>query len=299
MTLDHFPLRNAKLPRKSFRASSRPVPAGRSRHDEHHRISENLDTPTWQGSSRIPGPYNPSARGSPAWRDADCLPRLSCGGQAEPGEARFQQGEGAPGGIGPAEPGLDVHDLLVEGLVVRIVGQRGFQGGQGLLGVARLEDVGDAGQGVEGAAAGRLGVAFGPLVSRSVGQRPLVERDGLPQGGELVLVAGGRQLARHGALLRRLRAGETLGAVTTLVTDKTGTLTENRLGLASITGDAGAGGGPGELGFHRLAAGRALRLAGHRRGQQSPAVVPAMISAVSPGSGMPRLSAATSANSAQ
>jgi P-type Ca2+ transporter type 2C len=53
----------------------------------------------------------------------------------------------------------------------------------------------------------------------------------------LLLALGGRQLPRHGALLRRLRAGETLGAVTTLVTDKTGTLTENRLGLASITGD--------------------------------------------------------------
>jgi len=53
----------------------------------------------------------------------------------------------------------------------------------------------------------------------------------------LLLALGGRQLARQGALLRRLRAGETLGAVTTLVTDKTGTLTENRLCLATITGD--------------------------------------------------------------
>jgi Ca2+-transporting ATPase len=53
----------------------------------------------------------------------------------------------------------------------------------------------------------------------------------------LLLALGGRQLARQGALLRRLRAGETLGAVTTLVTDKTGTLTENRLRLATITGD--------------------------------------------------------------
>jgi len=53
----------------------------------------------------------------------------------------------------------------------------------------------------------------------------------------VLLALGGRQLARQGALLRRLRAGETLGAVTTLVTDKTGTLTENRLRLAEITGD--------------------------------------------------------------
>ncbi len=53
----------------------------------------------------------------------------------------------------------------------------------------------------------------------------------------VLLALGGRQLARQGALLRRLRSGETLGAVTTVVTDKTGTLTQNRLRLAQITGD--------------------------------------------------------------
>lgn len=53
----------------------------------------------------------------------------------------------------------------------------------------------------------------------------------------LLLAVGGRQLTRRGALLRRLRAGETLGAVTTVVTDKTGTLTENHLRLTEIVGD--------------------------------------------------------------
>jgi P-type Ca2+ transporter type 2C len=53
----------------------------------------------------------------------------------------------------------------------------------------------------------------------------------------LLLALGGRQLTRQGALLRRLRAAETLGAVTTLVTDKTGTLTVNQLHLDQITGN--------------------------------------------------------------
>lgn len=53
----------------------------------------------------------------------------------------------------------------------------------------------------------------------------------------VLLAVGGRQLARRGALLRRLRAGETLGAVTTVLTDKTGTLTENQLRLHEIIGD--------------------------------------------------------------
>jgi len=53
----------------------------------------------------------------------------------------------------------------------------------------------------------------------------------------VLLAVGGRQLAARGALLRRLRAGETLGAVTTVVTDKTGTLTENHLRLTAVIGD--------------------------------------------------------------
>src|SRR6266545_3073625 len=52
----------------------------------------------------------------------------------------------------------------------------------------------------------------------------------------VLLAVGGRRLAQRGALLRRLRAGETLGALTVVVTDKTGTLTENRLRLAHLSG---------------------------------------------------------------
>ena len=53
-----------------------------------------------------------------------------------------------------------------------------------------------------------------------------------------VLVAiGGLRLAQHGVLLRRLRAAEAVGAITVLLADKTGTLTENRLLIERIDGD--------------------------------------------------------------
>jgi len=53
----------------------------------------------------------------------------------------------------------------------------------------------------------------------------------------LLLAIGGRRLAKRGALLRKLRAAETLGGLTVVITDKTGTLTENRLELHDIRGD--------------------------------------------------------------
>ena len=53
-----------------------------------------------------------------------------------------------------------------------------------------------------------------------------------------VLVAiGGLRLAQQGVLLRRLRAAEAVGAMTVLLADKTGTLTENRLMIERIDGD--------------------------------------------------------------
>lgn len=53
----------------------------------------------------------------------------------------------------------------------------------------------------------------------------------------VLLAIGGRRLAKRNALVRKLRAAETLGGVTVVVTDKTGTLTENRMRVAKTDGD--------------------------------------------------------------
>ncbi len=53
----------------------------------------------------------------------------------------------------------------------------------------------------------------------------------------VLLALGGRRLAARGALVRRLQAAETIGSATVVLTDKTGTLTENRQRLVEVVGD--------------------------------------------------------------
>lgn len=55
--------------------------------------------------------------------------------------------------------------------------------------------------------------------------------EGLPIAISIILALGMRKMAREKALVRNLRAIETVGVITTIATDKTGTLTENRLTL--------------------------------------------------------------------
>jgi Ca2+-transporting ATPase len=63
--------------------------------------------------------------------------------------------------------------------------------------------------------------------------------EGLPIVATIALARGMWLLARQQALVNRLPAVETLGATRVIFTDKTGTLTENRMTLARIVTEAG------------------------------------------------------------
>ena len=58
--------------------------------------------------------------------------------------------------------------------------------------------------------------------------------EGLPMAVTLALALNMRRMLRSNNLVRKLQASETMGAVTVICTDKTGTLTENRMTVSDV-----------------------------------------------------------------
>ncbi|MES2756015.1 MAG: HAD-IC family P-type ATPase [Pseudomonadota bacterium] len=78
------------------------------------------------------------------------------------------------------------------------------------------------------------GLPFSEVLMVAISQMVSVIPEGLPVAVTIALAVGMRRMVGRGAIIRRLSAIETLGAITVICSDKTGTLTRNEMTVSTL-----------------------------------------------------------------